>query len=256
MFRPRVIPVMLVDDRGHAVKTTRFRKPLDLGDAVNTVSLFNAFKVDELVVLDITATRLGRRFPERLMADIASEAQMPLAIGGGIRTCQDVYDLLHAGAEKVILSSAALAKPEFVREAAATFASSSITVCINATRDWLGRYRTLSPSRASAKVATPTEAAILMEEMGAGEIIVQSVDQDGRMGGYDLALINQVADAVGVPVIALGGAGEFDHLRAANAATHASAFASGSLFCFQDRSRGVLISYPGQDELASLARLS
>lgn len=255
MFRPRVIPVMLVDDRGHAVKTTRFRKPLDLGDAVNTVSLFNAFKVDELVVLDITATRLGRRFPERLMTDIASEAQMPLAIGGGIRTCRDIYDLLHAGAEKVILSSAALADPEFVREAAATFASSSITVCINATRDWRGRYRTVSPSR-SAKVATPTGAAMLMEEMGAGEIIVQSIDQDGRMGGYDLALTTQVADAVGVPVIALGGAGEIDHLRAANAATHASAFASGSLFCFQDRNRGVLISYPGQDELASLARLS
>ncbi len=180
---------------------------------------------------------------------------MPLAIGGGIRTCQDIYDLLHAGAEKVILSSAALASPEFVREAAATFASSSITVCINATRDWLGRYRIVSPSR-SAKVANPTEAAMLMEEMGAGEIIVQSIDQDGRMGGYDLALTTQVADAVGVPVIALGGAGDFDHLRAANASTHASAFASGSLFCFQDRNRGVLISYPGQDELASLARLS
>lgn len=255
MFRPRVIPVMLVDERGHAVKTVRFRKPLDLGDAVNTVSLFNAFKVDELVVLDITATRLGRRFPDRLMADIASEAQMPLAIGGGISTCQDIYDLLHAGAEKVILSSAALADPGFVREAADTFASSSITVCINAARDWRGRYRVASPIR-GGKATTPTEAAMLMQEMGAGEIIVQSIDQDGRMGGYDLALTTEVADAVGVPVIALGGAGDFDHLRAANAATHASAFASGSLFCFQDSNRGVLISYPPQDELETLARRS
>lgn len=255
MFRPRVIPVMLVDNRGHAVKTVRFKKPLDLGDAVNTVSLFNAFKVDELVVLDITATRMNRRFPDRLMNDIASEAQMPLAIGGGIRTCQDIYDLLHAGAEKVILSSAALADPGFVREAAASFASSSITVCIDAARDWLGRYRVSSPSR-GVKAMTPAEAATLMEEMGAGEIIVQSVDHDGRMSGYDVTLTAQVADAVGVPVIALGGAGRFEHLRAAQAATHASAFASGSLFCFQDSNRGVLISYPGQDELASLARQS
>jgi cyclase len=252
MFRPRVIPVILVDSRGHAVKTVRFKKPLDLGDAVNTVSLFNAFKVDELVVLDITATSMNRRFPERLMTDIASEAQMPLAIGGGIRTCQDIYDLLHAGAEKVVLSSAALANPSFVREAASNFASSSITVCIDAARDWRGRYRIASPQR-GAKAMSPAEAATLMEEMGAGEIIVQSVDHDGRMSGYDMTLTTQVADAVGVPVIALGGAGRFEHLRAANAASHASAFASGSLFCFQDSNRGVLISYPGQGELTSLA---
>jgi cyclase len=243
---------MLVDNRGHAVKTVRFKKPLDLGDAINTVSLFNAFKVDELVVLDISATRLGRRFPDRLMTDIASEAQMPLAIGGGIRSCQDIHDLLHAGAEKVILSTAALSNPDFVREAADTFASSSITVCLNAARDWLGRYRIVTPVR-GAKVMSPAEAATLMEEMGAGEIIVQSIDHDGRMDGYDIALTAQVADAVGIPVIALGGAGRFEHLRAANAATHASAFASGSLFCFQDSNRGVLISYPDQDELASLA---
>ena len=252
MFRPRVIPVMLVDNRGHAVKTVRFKKPLDLGDAINTVSLFNAFKVDELVVLDITATRLNRRFPERLMTDIASEAQMPLAIGGGIRSCQDIYDLLHAGAEKVILSSAAFAKPDFVREAAATFASSSITVCLNAERDWLGRYRIASSVRGT-KSLSPVQAAMLMEDMGAGEIIVQSIDNDGRMNGYDLTLTAQVADAVSVPVIALGGAGGFEHLSAANQATYASAFASGSLFSFQDRNRGVLINYPDPDVLASLA---
>lgn len=234
------------------MKTVRFKKPLDLGDSVNTVSLFNAFKVDELVVLDTAATRLGRRFPEQLMADIASEAQMPFAVGGGIRTCDDIHGLLHAGAEKVIICSAALANPAFVREASANFASSSITVCIDAARDWLGRYRVVS-SGGGKKGMTPAEAATLMEEMGAGELIVQSVDNDGRMDGYDVDLTAQVADAVGIPVIALGGAGQFEHIREANQATHASAFASGSLFCFQDSSRGVLISYPSQGELASLA---
>ncbi len=99
----------------------------------------------------------------------------------------------------------------------------------------------------------PAEAARLMEEMGAGELIVQSVDEDGRMNGYDLALTSAVADAVGIPVVALGGAGRFDHVREANRETHASAFASGSLFCFQDAKRGVLISYPDHEEIASLA---
>ena len=252
MFRPRVIPVILVDERGHAVKTVRFKRPLDLGDSVNTVSLFNAFKVDELVVLDISATRLNRRFPDALMTDIASEAQMPLAVGGGIRTTDDVHALLEAGAEKVILSAAAFADPDFVREAAGQFASSSITVCIDVRRDWRGRYRTAAPLQGGKPVA-PADAARLMEDMGAGELIVQSVDEDGRMTGYDLALTSAVADAVGVPVVALGGAGTFEHMRQANQATHASAFASGSLFCFQNADRGVLISYPGPDELASLA---
>lgn len=255
MFRPRVIPVILIDDRGHAVKTQRFRKPIDLGDPVNTVSLFNAFEVDELVVLDIAATRLGRRFPDVLMADIASEARMPLAVGGGIRTLGDIHALLHAGAEKVVISTAAHREPGFVREAANAFASSSITVCIDARRDWRGRYRVTTPMRDTEGMA-PAEAAVMMEDMGAGELIVQSVDQDGRMSGYDLQLTAQVADAVGIPVVALGGAGTIDHLRRVNTETHASAFASGSLFCFQDTARGVLISYPGRDELASLTRRS
>jgi imidazole glycerol-phosphate synthase subunit HisF len=253
MFRPRVIPVVLVDDRGHAVKSVRFRKPLDLGDSVNTVSLFNAFKVDELVVLDISATRAGRRFDDGLMANISSEARMPLAVGGGVRTCDDVHRLLHAGAEKVILSSAAFANPQFVREATDAFGTSSIVVCLDVKRDWLGRYRVHLAGLGGRAAWAPQEAAVLMEEMGAGEIIIQSVDRDGMMTGYDLDLVTLVADAVGVPVIALGGAGRFDHIREANRLTHASAFASGSTFCFQDENRGVLISYPGESELASLA---
>jgi imidazole glycerol-phosphate synthase subunit HisF len=256
MFRPRVIPVILVDDRGHAVKSIRFRKPIDLGDSVNTVSLFNAFKVDELVVLDIYATRAGRAFYDGLMTNISSEARMPLAVGGGVRTCDDVHRLLNAGAEKVIISSTALAHPQFLREATDAFGTSSIVVCIDVKRDWMGRYRVQLAGLNRRADASPREAAILMEDMGAGEIIIQSVDKDGMMSGYDLELISQVADAVGVPVIALGGAGRFAHFQEANQQTHASAFASGSAFCFQDENRGVLISYPSEEELASLAKES
>ena len=250
MFRPRVIPVILVNEIGHAVKTVSFKRPVDLGDSINTVSLFNAFQVDELVVLDISATPRGRVFPHQLMTDIASEAEMPLAIGGGISSLDDIYRLLHGGAEKVILSSAAIADPAFVKAAAAAFASSSITVCIDARRDWLGRYRVGS---AKDRLLTPAAMAARMEEMGAGEIIIQSVDQDGRMGGYDVTLTSAVADAVTIPVIALGGAGRFAHIEEAHRLTHASAFASGSTFCFHNESRGVLISYPNSAELNALA---
>lgn len=256
MFRPRVIPVILIGDNGHAVKSVRFRRPIDLGDSVNTVSLFNAFKVDELVVLDIMATRRRRRFPDALMADISSEARLPLAVGGGVASCDDVHRLLHAGAEKVILSSAAVADARLVRDAAAAFGSSSITICLDVKRDWRGRYRVWMPGRGERTSLTPEQAAVRMEELGAGELIVQSIDKDGTMGGYDIALVSMVADAVGIPVVALGGAGEFEHLVAANRLTNASAFASGSLFCFQDRNRGVLISYPDDRELARLARES
>lgn len=254
MFRPRVIPVVLVNDNGHAVKSVRFRKFIDLGDCVNIVSLFNAFKVDELVLLDIMATRNGRAFSDALMADISSEARMPLAVGGGVSKCAHVYRLLNAGAEKVILASAAVRNPMLVREASAAFGSSSISVCIDAKRDWLGRYRVRMPGRGGRSALAPVEAAKMFEEHGAGEIIIQSINQDGMMSGFDHKLISMVSDAVGVPVIALGGAGSFEHMKEANQLTYASAFASGSTFCFQDRNRGVLISYPGDGELASLVR--
>lgn len=256
MFRPRVIPVILIGEHGHAVKSIRFRRPIDLGDSVNTVSLFNAFKVDELVVLDTLATRRGRSFPDALMADIASEARLPLAVGGGVASCDDVHRLLHAGAEKVILSSTAIADPALVRDAVAAFGSSSITVCIDARKDWRGRYRVWLAGRRERTALSPEEAAIRMEALGAGELIIQSVDRDGTMGGYDLALVSTVADSVGIPVVALGGAGTFEHIEEANRLTNASAFASGSLFCFQDRNRGVLISYPDERALARLARAS
>ena len=253
MFRPRVIPVILICENGHAVKSVRFKDFIDLGDSINTVSLFNAFKVDELVILDIIATRRGRAFSDRLMTDLASEARIPLSVGGGIASLDDIRRLLTAGAEKVVLSSAALARPEFVREASDEFGSSSITVCLDCRRDWLGRDRLVSRGRQINAPFEPGEAARLMEEMGAGELIIQSVERDGGMQGYDLALLERVADSVGIPIIALGGAGRFEHLVEARRRTNASAFASGSLFCFQDENRGVLISYPSVSTLAELA---
>jgi imidazole glycerol-phosphate synthase subunit HisF len=245
------MPVILIDEDGNAVKSIKFRKKIDLGDPVNTVSIFNSFRVDELILLDIAATKQGRLISLELLADIASEAKMPFSVGGGITKLDDIRKILSTGAEKVVISTAGLERPEFVREAAERFGSSSIMVCIDVQKNLFGNQsvRILGGSKKLNK--SPLDAALQMEKMGAGEIIIQSIDRDGTMSGYDLLLTNSIASAVSVPVIALGGAGCLDDMKQAYAKTHASAFASGSLFCFQNNDRGVLINYPNKKMLNS-----
>jgi cyclase len=255
MFRPRIIPVILIDENGNAVKSIRFQRKIDLGDPVNAVSIFNAFRVDELVLLDIAATKYSRLISLDLMADIASEAKMPFSVGGGVSTLDDIRQILSNGAEKVVISSAGLERPEFVREATERFGSSSIVVCIDVKTNFLGRQTVRTRSNGRKLDMSPLDAALMMERMGVGELIVQSIDQDGAMNGYDLSLTNAISSAVGVPVIALGGAGLFAHMKEAYANTNASAFASGSLFCFQNRERGVLINYPSKATLGSFREI-
>jgi cyclase len=249
MYRPRVIPVMLLDEQGHAVKTQQFRKRIDLGDPVNAVSLFNAFRVDELVLLDIDASRQRRTTAEHLLADIASEAKMPFSVGGGIRTLDDIRRMLALGAEKVVLSTSAIERPDFVQEAAATFGSSSIMVCLNVKRRFLGKKSVYHAAQSQYESWSPLEFAQLMEEKGAGELIIQSVDNDGMMGGYDAELVESISAQLSVPVIALGGAGNLEHLVQLYARTTVSALAAGSLFVFQDANRGVMINYPNAENL-------
>ena len=255
MFRPRIIPIILIDERGHAVKSIRFRNKIDLGDPVNTVSILNSFRVDELVLLDIAATKLGRLISLDLMADIASEAKMPFSVGGGVTTLDDIRNILSTGAEKVVISTAGLERPEFIREAADKFGSSSIMVCIDVKKNLFGKETVRTRAGTNKVNMSPQEAALQMEKMGAGEIIIQSIDHDGAMNGYNLALTSSIASSVGVPVIALGGAGCLDDMKEAYAKTHASAFASGSLFCFKDAGRGVLINYPSKTQLGSFRNI-
>lgn len=243
------MPVMLIDAAGHAVKTQRFKKRIDLGDPVNAVSLFNAFRVDELILLDIDATPSRRSISMELLSDIASEAKMPFSVGGGLTTMDAIRSVLAHGAEKVVLCTSALENPRFLSDAAERFGSSSIVVCLDVKRNLFGTPKVLTRSGKATTPYAPAEAAAMMERMGAGEIIVQSVDRDGTMAGYDQDLVATVADAVSVPVIALGGAGRLAHLQELYAKTSVSALAAGSLFVFQDEHRGVLINYPSSTEL-------
>jgi len=248
MFRPRVIPVLLLKDSA-LVKSVRFRDQKYIGDPINAVRIFNELRADELVFLDTQASRESRLISLDFVRDVGEEARMPFAVGGGIRSLSDIRKVIAAGAEKVVINTQAASDPEFIRAAADEFASSTIVVCIDVKRKlfkgevaWmLGGTR---PTRFS-----PVEFACLMQEMGAGELIVQSIERDGTMKGYDIELIKKVSSAVTIPVIALGGAGGKNDLVEAYTEGNANALAAGSMFVYQDERRGVLINYPERGEL-------
>ena len=254
MYRPRLIPVLLIDGL-QAVKTIRFDKRINLGDPVNAVSIFNSFRVDELVVLDIGASKAGRAPNLDLLRDIASEARMPFSVGGGIVDCTQVGEILALGAEKVVISTAAIRDPVFVRDAVGMFGSSSISACIDVGRDWLKRSVVRTRSGTDKVAGSPLEVAKQLQDLGVGEIILQSIERDGMRGGYDLALIAQLSEAIEVPIVALGGAGNLQHMRDAYVTTHVNALASGSFFCFKGAGHGVLISYPSTADLDTFRNL-
>jgi imidazole glycerol-phosphate synthase subunit HisF len=248
MIRPRVIPALLLKGQG-LVKTVKFKDPKYLGDPINIVKIFNDKEVDELIFLDITATNEKRRPPFEMLAKITSECFMPLGYGGGIRSMEDVKTLLSLGIEKVILNTVAVENPAFVTEVADYAGSQAVVVSLDVKKGFLGKYEVVTHSGKTGAGLDPVRHAQEMEKRGAGELFVNSIDRDGTMQGYDLDLIRSVADAVNVPLVACGGAGNIQHLAEAIQQGGASAAAAGSMFVFQGPLRGVLISYPSQEEL-------
>lgn len=249
MRRTRVIPTLLLRGAG-LVKTTGFRKPVYVGDPINAIRIFNEKQVDELVLLDITASRTGKGPAFTTIENIASECFMPVAYGGGITSVDGIRRILGAGIEKVVLNSAALHQPDLVSEAAREFGSQAIAVSIDVKRKLFGRYEVYADGGSKATGHDPVVYAKRMQELGAGEILLSSIDRDGTMSGYDLDLISRVAAAVGVPVVASGGAGkvaDFAEARQAGAA----AVAAGAMFVFHGPHRAVLITYPSQAELSA-----
>jgi imidazole glycerol-phosphate synthase subunit HisF len=246
--RTRVIPCLLLHGAG-LVKTVGFRNPTYVGDPINAIKIFNDKEVDELVLLDIDASRERRGPRFDVIRDIASECFMPLGYGGGVRTVEEMRRVLATGVEKVIVNTAAAEDPSLVEAAAREFGSQSVVVSLDARRKLVGGYevRTVGGTRGTG--LHPVEAARRMEASGAGEILLTSVDRDGTQKGYDLALTRMVADAVSVPVVACGGAGSVADMAAAVREGHASAVAAGSMFVFHGRHRAVLISYLSPAEL-------
>lgn len=248
MTRHRIIPVLLLKGSGF-YKTTRFRDPVYLGDPINILRIFNEKEVDEIAILDIDATPAGRgpNFP--LLQDMASECFMPLAYGGGINSVAEIKRLFQIGFEKVVLNSALFDRPSLVTEASQMFGSQSVVVCIDVKKSLLGGYQVVAASAKTKTTWKPVEWACRAAELGAGEIIVNSVDRDGLMEGYDLELISRVAGAVSVPVVACGGARGVQDFADAVKKSHASACAAGAMFVFQGRHRAVLINVPSAKEI-------
>ncbi len=248
MFRPRIIPVLLLKNKT-LVKSEKFKKFRYIGDAINAVRIFNELKADELVFLDIEATSEKRTVSLDFVKAVGEEANMPFSVGGGIRTVEHIKQIIAAGAEKVIIGTYAVENPDFIKQASETFGSSTIVVCVDVKKTLLGKQKVWITNAQKKTNYTPVDFANLMEEKGAGELIIQSIDNDGIMNGYDLDLIKTIAESVKIPVIALGGAGDLSHLKQAYKEAYASALAAGSLFVFKGGNKGVLINYPEKTDL-------
>jgi imidazole glycerol-phosphate synthase subunit HisF len=251
VFRPRVIPVLLLR-AGLLYKTRRFREPKYVGDPRVAVKIFNDKGADEIMVFDIDATHAGRGPDFRLIEEIAGECFMPLGYGGGVRSREDVRRLLDLGVEKAVVCTRAAEDPDFIRTIADDNGSQSVVVCMDVGLDLFGRARVVTRGGRTKTKWDPVTFARLMAASGCGEIVVNAVDRDGMMAGYDLALVKAVADAVDVPVIALGGAGAATDLGRAVHEAGASGAAAGSLFVFQGPHRAVLITYPDDRELGAM----
>jgi cyclase len=251
MFRPRIIPVLLLKNQG-LVKSVKFKNHRYIGDPINAVKIFNDLKADELVFLDILASKEKRTITLEFVKDVGEEANMPFAVGGGITTLEQIKAIIGAGAEKVVINTKAACEPDFIRSASETFGSSTIVVCIDVKKKFTGKEQTWILGGYKPTGLDPVEFAQQIEEKGAGEIIIQSIDRDGTMNGYDIPLIRKISEAVKIPVVALGGAGNILHMKQAYREGYANGLAAGSMFIYHGARNGILINYPERVEIESI----
>lgn len=245
MLATRLMPCLLMSN-GALVKTVKFKNPTYVGDPVNAVRIFNQKEVDELILLDIEATTQHRGIDFDTLEKVVSECFMPICYGGGVRSIEDMRRLFNLGIEKVSLGAAAFDNPDLIRQAASEFGNQAIVVSLDVKKGLLGGYtaRTLNGTK-DTKIS-PAIAAKYLENLGAGEIILYSIDRDGTWSGFDLKLIEEVVNAVRVPVVATGGAGSIDDIKLAVQEGGASAVAIGSMAVFQGKDLGVLIKFPSR----------
>ena len=231
MLKVRIIPCLDVKD-GRVVKGVQFLDLRDAGDPVEQARVYDAAGADELTFLDITASHENRDTILDVVARTAEQCFMPLTVGGGVRTLADIRRLLLAGADKVSINSAAVARPEFVREAAEKYGDQCIVVSIDARQTSPGKWQVFTVGGRKATGLDAIDWARRMTDHGAGEILITSMDHDGTKSGFDLALTRAVSDAVTVPVVASGGVGTLDHLVEGVTAGGASAVLAASIFHF------------------------
>lgn len=247
-YRPRIIPTLLLDD-GMMVKTKKFKNPRYLGDIINAVKIFNNKGMDEICILDISATKNGTAPNLELLHDIATEAFMPLSYGGGICKIEQVKSLFRSGFEKVIFNTALVRNPQLIQESVKFAGSQSIVASIDVKNEFLGKFGCYIRDGEERVDASPAEMARYAEKLGVGEIFLTSINDEGSMNGYNLRLIQTVSNEVDIPVIANGGAGSIEDLKIVLKKGHADAAAAGSMFVFYGRNKAILINTPTEEEL-------
>jgi cyclase len=252
MLRPRIIPCLLIQNGG-LVKTVRFGSPKYVGDPINAVRIFNEKEVDELVVLDIDATTQKREPDYNLIKNLAAECRMPLCYGGGVKTPEQIQRIVSLGVEKVAVSSAAIDDPSLVSTAAERVGSQSVVVVMDVKQSPRGGGYELYTHNGSKRTGLdPVVFARRVERLGAGEVVVNTVDRDGVMKGYDLDLVSRIRDAVHVPLTVFGGAGSLKDIADLIRSFGIIGAGAGSFFVFKGVYRAVLINYPSRTEKDAL----
>lgn len=254
MLYPRIIPCLLIHNKG-LVKTVKFKEGKYVGDPLNAVRIFNEKEVDELMVLDIDASVKGSEPNYLLIEKIAKECRMPLCYGGGIKTVVQAKRIFSYGVEKIAISSLAVEKPEIVSEMAMAVGNQSVVVVMDVhKRSLLGKYELYTHNGTKETGLNPVDFAIEMQKRGAGELVVNNIDNDGTMRGFDMRLIGLVKQAVSIPITVIGGAGSLDDVGEVIRHHGLVGVSAGSLFVFKGKYKAVLINYPNPQEKESLIK--
>ena len=254
MLRPRIIPCLLVH-KGGLVKTIGFKAPKYVGDPINAVKIFNEKEADELVVLDIDATANSVEPDYRMIANLAAECRMPLCYGGGIKTPEQAKRIVGLGVEKVAISSAAVEYPELITHIADEIGRQSVVVVLDVKKRMLSKeYDVFTQNARNNTKRSVLELAVQAETFGAGELVINSIDLDGQMKGYDLTLARNIRQAVSIPITILGGAGSLGDISALIRSCGVVGASAGSLFVFKGVYKAVLINYPTSSQRDELMR--
>jgi cyclase len=251
MLRPRIIPSLLIQDNG-LVKTVNFKNPKYVGDPINAVRIFNEKEVDELAVFDIDATVLGKEPNYSLIERLANQSMMPLCYGGGVKNVEQAQRIFSLGVEKIALSSSVLLNPNLITEIADRVGAQSVVVVLDIKKKLLGGYEVYTHNGRKATGINPLEFVEEAQQLGAGEIVINSIDKDGVMKGYDLDLIEKIRKKITLPMTVLGGAGSLEDIEKIIEKHGVIGIAAGSLFVFKGPYKAVLINYPSREEKSKL----
>ena len=244
MLHPRIIPCLLIHNKG-LVKTMRFKDSKYVGDPINAVRIFNEKKVDELIVLDIDATREGREPNYGVIENLASECRMPLCYGGGIKNKEQAQRIFGLGVEKIAVSSIAVKNPNIITEMASRVGNQSVVVVLDVKKNVLSsNYELFTHNGSKGTGVDPVKFALQMERAGAGELVINSIDRDGLMNGYDHTIIDRIMEVTDIPITVMGGAGSLEDIGVVVRKHGIIGAAAGSLFVFKGKFRAVLINYP------------